>query len=540
MVRRAVTAKHREQLSQLLGNRASYVLLKEESKEPAGRYRLKPDSTKTPRARKSEIPLKGNYGIIPQGNFFILDLDVHRGDLKLQLALFDQLFGVNLSETLVVKTPSGGLHYYLRLPEGFDEPIFNGSLRSYAKHLMENSGVTIDYIDADIRSSEATGYVVGPGSHVSVGKKGAPYKTPGGYTLEGDSKFILARGEFKGLSEISTGGAELLRHLRALQLKKRAPTGIEKTEEVEAPLMETAPSAEVIARVSYGLKKKLGDSSEYHRKRSFTLAALRCCYSDYAIAAACVKLEIDRDSYTRERMPFWETLADMRGLRTEGSVSHTRYCDIGHAARYKEGDSLEERLEKIKKKVETRTLARERHYRKPQVINMGKAIRKLDAGTPKVPQRVRDAVLILDTLFQPLTNVGATRVVVARKPVGEKLGLTASRMTDAMRLLRESGIVEVRNRQRTGLAATYSVSDAYIHKLLTGSLKHRWSIINERENRKVPLLYNRFDNTFHELDSERTHRVDGTVRRDWRLELGIPPLTPLDYFVKSYLKKSDG
>jgi hypothetical protein len=214
---------------------------------------------------------------------------------------------------------------------------------------------------------------------------------------------------------------------------------------------------------------------------------------------------------------------------------HTSYCEQGFSNRYKSDQTLEDRLALLKHKVETRTLARQQPFRQPRVINMGKVLRKLDRGTPKTPQRVMDAVLILDTLFQPLSNIGATRILVAREPIAKTLGITGSRVADAMKLLREKEIVLIKNRQRTGLAATYDVSEDYINKYLTGAIKFRWSIIREREQRYTTLLYNRFDNTFHELDSEKTYRIDGNVKRDWRLELGIPPVIALDIFAKAYL-----
>jgi len=531
----------REHLQNLLGSHASYLLLKDETKEPVGRYRLK-DGVAPP-GRRSEIPEIGNYGIIPEGGFFILDLDVHRGDLQEQLALFEELFGVTLSETLVVETPSGGLHYYLRLPYGFNEPIFNGSLRSYAKHLMEHSVLSATTVDADIRSSDATGYVVGPTSHVSIGKKGLPYKTPGGYMFRGRSKKILERGDFRGIAVISEGGAELLRHLRAIQLEKRAPKEqpVKEGNSFEEPtpqaLMEHVPSQEVLARISYGLSKKIGNNAEYHRRRSFVLAALRCCYSDYAIAAACVKLGIDRDTYTEERQPFWETLADMKGLRIAGPAEHTVYCDLGRRARGTNNLTLDEQLEKLKEKVSTRTLSRKNSFRDPKAINMHRVIQQLDQGTPKVPQKVRDAVLIMDVLFQPLLNVGATRVVVARTPVAEALGISEARVAEAMRLLRAKSVVELRNRQRTGLASTYSVAPIFIHKLLTGHLKYRWSLIKEKSGEGTPLLYNRFENVFQELNSGKRYKIDGTIRREWRRELGTPPEIAMTTFVKEYLRR---
>lgn len=537
----AITEHQRKQLGELLGDRANYVLLKDRSKEPIGRYRKNTNG----RARVTTIPLTGNYGILPSCGWFILDLDTHRGSIEAQKTLFEELFNVNLDETLQVATPSGGIHYYLRLPKGYNESIFNGSLRSYSKQILENSSAHDTVIDADIRSSEATGYVVGPGSYVSIGKGGAPYDTPGTYAFVGDSQHILNYGKFKGLAEISPGGAEFLRHLRELQLAKRNPLkdsspeerAAAKRERDEQILHETAPNEHVIERVAKGLRKRFPHGAEFHRQRAFTLAALRCCYSDYAIAVACVKLAIDKDTYTEERAPFWETLSDIASLRVDSHVRHGRYCDVGHSAILNEHGTPEEMLERARKRILERPEGFEHKPRTPRVIDMNAVARKLDRGGENVSQQVLDAFLIIDMIFQPLCNIGASRIIVARKPVGEKLKLTPSRLSAAMRLLRKSGIIVVKNRQRTGLTSTYDIDPSYIHKFLSGSIRYRWVQIKKRYGREATLIYSRFENRFYELGTENTFRIGGYVRRDWRKELGIKPKFDLDHFALAYLKR---
>lgn len=528
--RTTAATRQRESLTALFADRASYVILRYESKEPQGKYRRR--NGKTPPSRKKEIPLRGNYGILPEKDFFVLDLDVHRSDVREQVAFFEALFGVNLNETLCVRTPSGGMHYYLRLPAGSDA-VFNGSLRSYVKILNEHSAVKLDYIDADIRSSDATGYVVGPNSVVTVGKNGATYETPGEYKLQGKSQKIIASGDFNSLAEISKAGLSLLTHLREVQIAKKGPKKEKGTDEVDPLLNAKRPPASVIKR----LKRRLDTSLEYHRQRFFVYKALHCCYGDYGIAGACEELNIARDSYTSEKISFWETVGDIHRLRGPAATQHGAYCEKGFALRHPETQSDPIDIQaKIKMKIATRTLARLKHQKEPRVINIDKALRMLDTQTPKVPQRVSDAVLLLDVLFQPLVNVGAIRVVVAKKPVAEKIGLNNSRLTEALRLLREKKIIIVKDKQRPGLAATYAIGSEFLNRRLTGGIKHRWSQIRKHRGEAVPLLYDRWTNSFLELHTKKAYKADAP-RASWRKEFSQKPLVEMDIFAQSYMQQ---
>jgi len=84
---------------------------------------------------------------------FILDFDVEDGeDLWEKVRVFEEAHG-DLNQTLTVKTPSGGVHFYYRMPEGVD-------LRNSASKLFHG---------VDVRANG--GYVVFAGSVRADGKK---------------------------------------------------------------------------------------------------------------------------------------------------------------------------------------------------------------------------------------------------------------------------------------------------------------------------------------------------------------------------------
>lgn len=530
MPRITAAMRLRQALEVLLEERASFCLLLDESKEPAGPYRVR--AGRIPKNRLKSVPLKGNYGVIPEKDFIILDLDVKRSDLRLMTLFFEALFGVNLKETLGVRTPSGGVHYYLRLPEGCGQ-VFNGSLRGYGKILNEHSSVNLEFIDADIRSSDATGYVVGPLSYVTLGKNGATYATPGEYRLFGKSKQILESGDFQQLAEISASGVALLTYLREVQIAKKGPRDSPQKvlDELDKTLNSKAPGHGVLARVG----RRIDKGMEFHRQRYFVFRALECCYSDMAIAAACEALGVSRDTYSGDELSFWEIVGDMRRLRTAVKSEHGPYCDTGFNSRHPELQvDSDVKLTKLKEKLANRTFSRLKHKKEPRVINMERALKVLDTGTPKVPQKVKDAVLLLDVLFQPMLNVGATRVVVAKEPIMKKLELTQSRITDALRLLRAKGVVAVKDRQRPGLAPTYSVDDNFIHKRLTGGLKHRWGLIRARRGESVPLIYDRWLNSYVELHTGRSYKAD-VAKGHWRPEFGVKTFDDGGVFARVYI-----
>lgn len=539
MANPGLSAATREQLSRLLGDHANYVTLKEGTKEPTGTYRL--HGKRRARARVLLTPPSGNYGVIPVAGFFVLDIDVHKAELKQSIEFFEKFFGVDLSKTLYVKTPSGGLHYYLRIPEGF--VIFNGSLRSYSKKIAEFLGEEIPTIDADIRSSDATGYVVGPGSFVSKMKDGSEYPTPGHYHLLGQSREILRTGDFNQLQVISIRAAEILTELRNIQKARNNKTPkpeIDRT--VEIPLIESRPDPSTIAKLRIGLQRRMKEipELEFHRKRAFVSGALRCCYSDYTIAVACMELDVDRDSYTSKRLSMWEMIEDLKRLRERNqNNTHTVYCRVGIAkSRSKSTKTLDDFIAETKVKVQNRTIARKNTLRRPKVIHVMKIIARLEAEKKnKLPQVTRDALLLIDVLFQPLMNAGASKIVLAVDPVAETLRLTRSRVTAATRLLRTKRIISLIDKQKTGLAPTYTVATDYIHKPLTSAIKFQWKQNKEQHELNSIFIYNRFTTEFIDMVTGEIHSLGFEVSKPKREELVSQPAVPLDVFAQKYLHK---
>jgi len=534
-----LSAATREQLTRILGERANYVTLKEGTKEPTGTYRLK--EGRKARARVTEVPKSGNYGVIPSSDFFVLDIDIHKAPLKASEEFFERFLGVTLSETLSVKSPSGGRHYYLRIPGG--GTIFNGSLRPYAKKLAELIGDEVaPLIDADIRSSDAAGYVVGPGSYVSQMKDGAAYPTPGSYILQGRSREILRSGDFSQLEEISPNAARILGELRVSQKERKLSREPKAPKQIPVHLVETKPDAGVVILLRAGLRKKLKRSPdiEYYRRRAFVTAALQCCYSDYTIAIACLELEIDRDSYTSKRISLWQIIEDVRRFReNHPNTEHTVYCPVGRREVAEQSPrSLESVIEENRRKIRERTLAMSWHRRDPRVVHIERVLLRLDAHKrKKIPQVMRDAVLILDAVFQPLLNVGASRVVLAIKPVAEALELTPSRVSAATRLLREKRIISLVDRQRTGMAPTYTVTSGYIHRPLTGALKHQWNLNKAETGKSTVLVYDRFTKLISNLHTGEVYTPDSEMELPKHKELATPPAQELEIFVRRYLHK---
>ena len=108
-----------------------------------------------------EIPENGTpYGVVPDAGFCVIDCDTQKngGECDGFTALNMQVgeYGSEaLPETWAVKTPSGGLHLYYKIPQ---------ALRGKLKNCVRVGGVP-----ADIRC-EGKGYVVGAGSVTDKGE----------------------------------------------------------------------------------------------------------------------------------------------------------------------------------------------------------------------------------------------------------------------------------------------------------------------------------------------------------------------------------
>lgn len=537
----------REQLTALFGADAEYVRLLKDGKNPAGAY--KKNRSRRSSARTSVVPLEGNYGVIPEGRLFVLDIDCHQGGLSESVSLFSKLFDVDLLDTLYVKTPSGGYHFYLLVPN--NESMPNGSIRSYAKHIGEYLKLDkTPHIDADVRSGSANGYVVGPGSFLSIEANPAKGKEAieGHYTLQGRSREILRSGSIGELVTISSKSASFFEDIRSLQNKakadKRPATSSSKKPESEpqSTADRVRPDSATVTAVRNGLERRLKSEPDmaYHRRRAFVAASLRCCYSDYTVAVTCVELGIDHDTYRNEKIDFWAVEADIQKLRNSGvtAENHTAYCPEGRKARAGKSRPIEDVIADTRRKVKERTLAMSWHRRNPRAVDVPAVTNLIfTVSHGKFSQVGRDALTLIDTLFSPMLNVGASRVVVAPSAVAEGTGLTRSRVSAAIRFLKKLGVLQIVDRQRTGLAATYTVRKQYLDRELSLDLRRRWKAIKDETGVSSILVFDRRLQMFVELRTGEIYESKLDLPDpELDAERKCPDEVSIETFVRRYLR----
>lgn len=524
----------RKKLEKLLGQNAQYLRLRDNSKIPQGRY-------KHGENRLKRIPKNAaGYGVIPQNRLVILDLDTHQKatwQLDQQLDYLTEILSVDLRASLAVVTQSGGFHVYLYLPEEIEldeiAKFFpRGSLRNYNKAFSEFSNQTVK-LDADIRTGFSAGYVVGVGSHIEYQNKKTQFNR---YLLANESfGFENPRYEILTIPEEGLLNLQEVHSIRWKQRKrlsawntsvekdfleldkevdrtfgKRSMLPVEFTQEVGESTTEkhSAVSSETVAR----LRSKLKDAADpFHILRAKVKSALHCCHDDYAIALTCIELGVDKDSYREESLGFAQLLQDVSRFTPEQKY-HGPYCYVGRkkireayekkrATEYSsEFDAESLRAANHRKIVEQKNRAKVVKFVSPKVIDVGKISKTLvnDSRKRKASQQYSDALAIVDYYLQPLSNVGSNRLLLAYADISRVLNIDKGRVSQAMRLLRSRGVLQMERKQRSGAAALYSVSEDYTHRYLTKALKMAWGKFNSGEyyGTPHPVYLNFADSTF--------------------------------------------
>lgn len=541
----------RTNLQKAFGGDAAYVRLQDNSKIPVGSF--KPGR----RHRLLRLPKEGNYGVIPQNNLFILDLDEHTEGywgINEQIDFFNDFFNLNLRESLSVVTQSGGIHIYLKLPQNIEEAAIErafprGSLRHYNEAFTAYVGSQVK-LDADIRSGYSNGYVVGPGSFINFEEK------------KRYSHYLLANESF-GFSnptyEILTITEESLQKLASVvdiknnrrtsnEIRNTPNTPLSKTEqdlleldkEFEtifsptqrykhasatvaddgAKLIHACPTIEVVSMIRQKLHEK--NMVSYHRARAIVKSTLHCCYDDYSIALACIELGIDKDSYRKKSLGFRNLIRDLSKF-TPKQRFHGKYCYEGRKRQkliksqqrkdnFLEPFNLEEfkqkNAEKIRKKREQSKTAASIKFVNPRVLDISKISISLigNSRKKKISQQYSDALNIVNYYIQPLSNVGVIRILLAHANIAETLGINSGRVSQAMRILRDKNIIRIEQKQRTGMAATYSVSEEYNHVFLTKALRLAWGKYNSENSytQPHPIYFNIAEGVFKTVFTDST------------------------------------
>ena len=119
-----------------------------------------------PNVDTSQVPTGAKaYAVVPAPGFMVIDMDMSKTHGDDGWTVLNRSVGRYGSEafpsTYLVRTPSGGLHAYYRLPEALHGRVKN------AVHLK--TGEYPDGIPVDLRV-ERKGYVIGAGSAVNEGE----------------------------------------------------------------------------------------------------------------------------------------------------------------------------------------------------------------------------------------------------------------------------------------------------------------------------------------------------------------------------------
>ena len=464
----------RESFSAVLGDDAKYLSVKAGQKTPISSF------GPNKKNRLNTPPLKGNFGIIPVGRLVVFDFDHHeKSTIKEQMDALSTVLGVDLSTSLLVSTRSGGVHAYTRFADNVDLSAISapgtfplGSMRAWSAAVSDYVGNDVA-MSVDVRSGLSNGYVIGPTSYVDQedGK---------GHGAGGNGYYWLSR-----VTEIITLDPGAV--ARLVSLRKHSsmatPAIVGDARVSNDTGRSGVMSVEVMSLLRRGLSAREGQS--FHTKRAFVKSALHCCWNDESIAFTCRQLEIDRDTHRDRELNSSELMIDLGNFKPRNRY-HGAYCQQARKQRRENGNgsfeteiSPEEKLELIRAKMESRTIARtSRGSRRidPKVLDVGKIFAALMATTTRdhPTQQIRDAMSVVDYFLQPLSNAGAMRILLARDEVCRRLDLTISRATAAMRLLRGIDVLILQQKQRTGMAATYSVSDEFTHRYLSRAIRLAW------------------------------------------------------------------
>lgn len=493
----------RREITDKLSSIARFVRLKPGTKIPVGRF----DDANTSKI----VPFDTDYGVVPKRNLLILDIDSHgkKGTTPdEQVAMFSEFLGVDLRQSFTVITPSGGYHMYLLIPENRGQ-LSAGlqNLNGYQGAISKILGRDV-IVDGDLRTGKSAGYAVGPTSaYLQDEKDKNDTEVRDFYRIADASDGFSSMGAKADLLYISDEGFERLSQLKDVkkeiaeaealarrilrrELRREAAARI-KEQNGSLPAADKSeatdrlPSPEYLKKLERELKSR--NFVTYHRKRSFVKAALHCCHTNVAIAKVCTLFDIDRDSSTQDQISNYELMRDITRFTPSASF-HGGYCEKSVKTKLvgsnfvseDEKFDLNKFKEKNAEKVATRTISRHKpgyHSEvNPRVLDVSKISKTLLANSKRKnpSQQYYDAMAVVDYFLQPLSNVGAKTVLLARTALEQRLDLTPSRAAQALRILRDRGIVSVVDKQRTGLAPTYSVDEKFTHQRLTKTIKMLW------------------------------------------------------------------
>lgn len=519
------------------GPNAETVVIMQEKLYGLARFtKLRNDSKKAATrgvTKQRSISFGHNYGIYPENQLMILDIDIKDHETPAQaqhyrdqqLDVLSKFFHVPLHQTFSVITPTGGVHCYLLLPKDFafadDAPNFPKVSLKNRNSTMLNKIVATQFpkhvskqLTVDIRRPDVNTYVLGPGSWIP----GNDEKPAAKYQFAFDDHGFSPMSVDAPILTVPAAGIANIQSLstairEARQTRYQQPAAPQQTDEKFAANTKM-PSVQQLS----ALKRLIQKYPQFHRKRAAVKAALACCYSDDMIATICEELDIHRDSSKDYVLSHDVVVKDLQRLEI-AEPKHNSYCQAARkrianrkVATYQDAtppteDTLRAHAAAViqRKKAFPTGEARRRSVH-PAVIDMGAVYDTLTATTNRkvLPQRITDALDIMDYYVQPLTNYGVQQIILSRSDIRKTLHFTESRAAAAMKLLRETHILTIDVPPMPGRTTTYAVNMEYFHQDLTWALRKVWGYNNARrkvlrETHPAAVYFDRMRGQFREV-----------------------------------------
>lgn len=528
----------------------------------------------------SGAPRSGNWSVIPKASSRLLafDLDVRKHriladgsklpttaeerylEARRSIAQLELLLGMDLRQTYAQRSPSGGVHIFLLLPEGVDPTELPSS--KISNGMRELAQIPRDRwkteLRGDIRSGASNGFILMVGSQID---------DPEGYysPLVADPRWSDFKDYRSGrklrLLELPDAAVERLREARRLDRasqteRDRKPKALssEVTTGKPQPLRHTELKASSYSRILQRLRAEPLNS--YHEARAQIYRALSCCSSPESIASVCREAGYGRDSYRDRELTDAELLADMasmeqRGLRSMRCGSHCSSIGSDSTVDPERQNRLEELVAEIlaasadqtaldelsSDRARSSALLRARSMleleaqrvadygiygrRKPRGFSYrtltqeilgaqvyGKLLRH---GQVKIAGfRLRALELALG-YFGPLFSAGSSTAIASSKELTSLFGWTESQLREALRHLRAVGAISLTHRQISGRASGYGPGESrFFDPILSRKLRAAWgaSRVEDASGERA------FLGGYFDYSRGRVLRPDGTSYTD--------------------------
>lgn len=388
-------------------------------------------------------------GVRPLGNVVIFDFDVKKKDLtpEEQMRTLEKI-GMNFTEAIKVRTPSGGLHVYLEWNDDF--PIENNvKIESIGRIFNVEKEV-----EGDIRTSSQLGHAVAPGSVLNNRL----------YTIESGTKFAKQSKSF--CKEISDGLRSLSSDLR-LSPESKVSSSRDESRNLKSPLLaRLSDNQEVDTYVVNRLRLFLRNKSykQWHERRADVFIAMSCCYSQLKMIKLWESLDIARDSYRGANISRADLFRDYNRLakKYSPSIGHSRFCSDNFSKRH-EGKISTPLTEKDFKETIEKNLAKARRansYHNCSVLSLHKVSRALDEGKRR-SKHYESAMRVSEDILQPWLNYGKTNILLSDSFLKEFYGWDTMKAQSTKQLLLRKGVIYVSRKQASGRSTAFAVNESF-------------------------------------------------------------------------------